>query len=227
MEVFQTHDSAIPYPLAMARVEELFNLVGLEKKRLKDYPHQFSGGMRQRAMIAMALILDPTLIIADEPTTGLDVVVQDQILQKIKEIRTAQKKAMLLITHDIAVVAENCHRIVVMYAGKVVESGKIEEVFDYPHHPYTMGLSNAFPSIRAAALELGSIPGAPPSLINPPQGCRFHPRCPFARDICKSTEPALLFVKEGHLCACHFWEESARLREHARLTTTWQRAEGL
>ena len=222
VEAIKTHDSTISYPLAMSRIEELFALVGLEKKRLKDYPHQFSGGMRQRAMIAMALALDPTLVIADEPTTGLDVIVQDQILLKIREIRAAQKKAMLLVSHDIAVVAENCHRIIVMYAGKVVESGRVEDVFDYPHHPYTMGLLNAFPSIKGGTMELVSIPGAPPSLIDPPQGCRFHPRCPFAKDICSSTEPSLLYASEGHLCSCHFWEEAGSLREKARSVKTWQ-----
>jgi peptide/nickel transport system ATP-binding protein len=216
VEAFQTHDSAISYQLAMSRTEELFTLVGLEKGRLKDYPHQFSGGMRQRAMIAMALVLDPTLIIADEPTTGLDVIVQDQILYKIREIRAAKRKAMILVTHDIAIVAENCHRIMVMYAGKIVESGKIEEVFDYPSHPYTMGLLNAFPNIKSEKEELVSIPGSPPSLIDLPPGCRFHLRCPFARDICTFAEPPLFFVKEDHLCAC--------LREIAQSVLTWQRA---
>ncbi len=203
------------------RVEEMFDLVGLQRGRLRDYPHQFSGGMRQRAMIAMAMVLDPGLVVADEPTTGLDVIVQDQILHRIKEIHTRLNKTMLLITHDMAVVAENCDRIAVMYAGKIVEHGG-EDVFERPFHPYTMGLCNAFPDLADRGRELISIPKAPPSLLSPPPGCRFAERCPFATTRCTAEEPPLLAVGDGHVAACHYVDRAAEFRDRARHIETWQ-----
>ena len=196
-------------------------MVGLENSRLKDYPHQFSGGMRQRAMIAMAMVLDPTLIVADEPTTGLDVIVQDQILQRIKAIHAELNKTMLLITHDMAVVAENCDKIVVMYAGKVMEYGG-EGVFKQPYHPYTMGLCNAFPDLEEADRDLISIPGAPPSLINAPPGCRFAARCPFATRRCTVDEPPLVAVEPGQFAACHYTDRAAEMRGASRNPATWR-----
>jgi peptide/nickel transport system ATP-binding protein len=203
------------------RIDEMFALVGLERSRLADYPHQFSGGMRQRAMIAMAMVLNPDMVVADEPTTGLDVIVQDQILHRIKQIHTRLKKTMLLITHDMAVVAENCDRIAVMYAGKLVEHGA-HDVFERPFHPYTMGLCNAFPDLADQGRALVSIPGAPPSLQATPPGCRFAERCPFATDLCRREEPALSGVGEGHAAACHYIARAAEFRERARLAETWQ-----
>ncbi|MSO75791.1 MAG: ABC transporter ATP-binding protein [Alphaproteobacteria bacterium] len=204
-----------------SRIAELFRLVGMEQSRLKDYPHQFSGGMRQRAMIAMAMVLDPNLVVADEPTTGLDVIVQDQILHRIKEIHIRLKKAMLLITHDMAVVAENCDRIAVMYAGRIVEYGA-HDVFERPFHPYTMGLCNAFPDLADEGRELISIPKAPPSLLDLPTGCRFAERCPFATDLCRKLEPALVSVGDGHVAACHHVARAAEFRDSARHVRTWQ-----
>ena len=204
------------------KIEELFELVGLNLNRLKDYPHQFSGGMRQRAMIAMALVLDPTLVVADEPTTGLDVIVQDQILFRIKKIHEELKKTMLLITHDIAVVAENCGKIAVMYAGRVMEYGG-ESVFNKPHHPYTLGLSNAFPHMGSENRELISIPGSPPNLLDQPRGCRFNERCPFAGEQCREEEPELQEVAKNHFSACHYLDRIPEFRKQARLPETWSR----
>ena len=205
------------------RVAELFDMVGIERQRVRDYPHQFSGGMRQRAMIAMAMVLDPPLIVADEPTTGLDVIVQDQIMQRLKEIQERYAKAILLITHDMAVVAENCNRIVVMYAGKVAEAGG-EAVFQTPFHPYTLGLCNAFPDLDDRGRDLISIRGAPPSLLAPPSGCRFHQRCPFATAFCAERTPPLVEVAPGHVAACHYVDRAPEFRARAREPETWTRA---
>jgi oligopeptide/dipeptide ABC transporter ATP-binding protein len=210
----------LPAKERRTRIEELFALVGLEKGRLADYPHQFSGGMRQRAMIAMAMVLDPQLIVADEPTTGLDVIVQDQILQRIREIHDRLGKAMLLITHDMAVVAENCQKIAVMYAGRIVEYGGAA-VFGAPFHPYTLGLCNAFPDLADRGRELISIPGAPPSLVDPPEGCRFRQRCPFATSRC-AEPPPLVEVAQGHVAACHHVDKAESFRERARDPATWR-----
>ena len=222
-------DEAIRYHADMPaearrrRIEELFAMVGLEKSRLEDYPHQFSGGMRQRAMIAMAMVLDPDLIVADEPTTGLDVIVQDQIMRRIREIHERQNKTMLLITHDMAVVAENCDKIAVMYAGRVVEYGG-ENVFRTPFHPYTLGLCNAFPDLDARGSELISIPGSPPDLVEPPEGCRFAARCPFATDLCREREPELIEVGPGHVAACHYVSRADEFRRRAKHAETWRKA---
>jgi oligopeptide/dipeptide ABC transporter ATP-binding protein len=220
VEAINTHVTWTPAQ-KRARIDEMFALVGLERGRLRDYPHQFSGGMRQRAMIAMAMVLDPTLIVADEPTTGLDVIVQDQILYRIKEIHSRLGKTMLLITHDMAVVAENCDRIAVMYAGKIVEYGG-SDVFERPFHPYTMGLCNAFPDLADHARELISIPKAPPSLLDLPKGCRFAERCPFATERCGIEEPKLIDVGAGHTAACHHVDKADAFRQRASHLATWQ-----
>jgi peptide/nickel transport system ATP-binding protein len=221
VEVIQLHEN-VEREVAAERVERLFEAVGLEPNRRDDYPHQFSGGMRQRAMIAMALVLDPWLIIADEPTTGLDVIVQDRILECISEVRRESRQAMLLVTHDMAVVAENCQRIAVMYAGKMMEYGDTTSVLQTPYCPYTMGLSNAFPSIKGAAGgRLIAIPGAPPSLISPPAGCRFYERCAFSTELCMEEEPGLRSVGPNHLAACHFLERAEEFRELAKDPAVW------
>ena len=212
---------AMPAAQRAARLEALFAMVGLDARRLKDYPHQFSGGMRQRAMIAMAMVLDPGLVVADEPTTGLDVIVQDQILQRIRRIHVEQRKTMLLITHDMAVVAENCDRIVVMYAGQVMESGR-EGVFREPFHPYTLALCNAFPDLDDRDRELISIPGVPPGLVDPPPGCRFAPRCPFATERCRVEVPLPVSVGPDHVAACHHVERAVEFRRLARDPATWR-----
>ncbi|WP_205599199.1 ABC transporter ATP-binding protein [Oceanobacillus halotolerans] len=220
VEAIRTHES-VSKQEAWKRAEELFEIVGVDKDRLHEYPHQYSGGMRQRAIIAMALALNPDLIVADEPTTALDVVVQAQILKRIREIQKRTKSSMIMVTHDISVVAETCQKVVVMYAGKVVESGSVKEVFEEPHHPYTMGLKNAFSDIKGEKFELISIPGYPPDLVNPPKGCRFAERCPFATDICYETTPDNTEVNNGHIAACHHVDKVNEMREEAKKRETW------
>jgi peptide/nickel transport system ATP-binding protein len=223
-EMLQAH-RAIAHVEARRRAIDLLGAVGIPRasERVDQFPHQFSGGMRQRAMIAMAMVLDPPLIVADEPTTGLDVIVQDQIMQRLKEIQERYAKAILLITHDMAVVAENCNRIVVMYAGKVAEAGG-EAVFRTPFHPYTLGLCNAFPDLDDRGRDLISIRGTPPSLVAPPQGCRFHQRCPFATALCAERAPPLVEVGTGHVAACHYIDRADEFRARAREPETWTRA---
>ena len=207
---------------AKARVEELFDLVGLEPRLVSAYPHEFSGGMRQRAMIAMALALDPALVIMDEPTTGLDVLVQERIIRKIRELRERSGNSILLITHDISVIAEMSDRIAIMYAGEIMEVASTIDLFDAPVHPYTLGLKNAFPSIKQIGKPLISIPGSPPNLLGGVAGCPFAPRCPFAVDQCRSERPALAEVAPGHLAACHRASEAETMRQQAAEKETWQ-----
>lgn len=207
---------------ARKRCEELFELVGIDHGRLSDYPHQFSGGMRQRAAIALALALNPKLVIADEPVTALDVIVQRQILDQLRELQAALGISVILVTHDISVVAYICDRTVVMYAGKVVESGTMQATLTEPSHPYTMGLRNAFPDLQGAASGvLTPIEGAPPNLAFPPPGCRFAPRCPFVLDTCRTVQPPLDGIADDHAVACHRAGEAAELREKAARIETW------
>lgn len=188
---------------AQERVAKLFETVGLEPSRARNYPHEFSGGMRQRALIAMALACNPQLLIADEPGTALDVIVAAQVLKLMKELKRALGLGMILITHDLSVIAETCDKVSIMYAGKIAEYADVTSVFKNPLHPYTQGLMGAFPSIKSSKKHITSIPGLPPDLLNPPSGCRFHPRCRNAMDICKKEDPALLEVVGGHYVACH------------------------
>jgi peptide/nickel transport system ATP-binding protein len=188
---------------AMERARELLALVGIDPDRVSSYPHELSGGMKQRAMIAMALACNPEFIIADEPTTALDVIVQAQTLQVINDLRGKLGLTMMLITHDLSVVAQTCTRCAIMYAGKIVEYADIDTIFSDPKHPYTRALISAFPSIKEDRRELDSIGGAPPNLLDPPPGCRFNPRCPYRMDICTVEEPMLTLVGEKHRAACH------------------------
>jgi peptide/nickel transport system ATP-binding protein len=208
---------------ARTRAAELFGMVGLNPARLDEYPHQFSGGMRQRVAIALALALDPALVIADEPVTALDVIVQRQVLDVIRELQRRLSLSMILVTHDISVVAYTCDRVVVMYAGRVVESGSTREVLETPRHPYTMGLTNAFPDLEGAAHELVPIHGSPPDLSAPPPGCRFQPRCPFAVARCAGEDPAPL-TRGDSTVACHRAADAPELRERAREGATWATA---
>lgn len=187
---------------ARKRVAELFQLVGLDPALMDRYPHEYSGGMRQRAIIAMALSCDPDLLIADEPTTALDVIVQHRILQELLKVQKRLNMAMMYITHDIAVVAEISTRMAIMYAGKIVEIGSVEDIFLRPKHRYTEALLKAFPSIHGEKRELITIPGELPNLLDPPVGCRFHPRCPFATNICREREPEYTTFDPGHIAAC-------------------------
>jgi peptide/nickel transport system ATP-binding protein len=206
---------------ARARAAELFEMVGIEPRRLSDYPHQFSGGMRQRVAIALALALEPKLVIADEPVTALDVIVQRQILDTLLDLQRTLGISVILVTHDISVVAYVCDRVVVMYAGKVAEAGETHAVLDRPFHPYSMGLCNAFPDLHGAVGTLTPIEGAPPDLLDPPPGCRFAPRCPFAQAPCRGTDPALADCGGGHLAACHRAGEADALRPVAERVETW------
>lgn len=207
---------------AMLRAEELFSMVGLEKKRLNDFPHQLSGGMKQRVVIAMALALSPDLIIADEPTTALDVVVQDGILNQFVELQQKIQSSLILVTHDISVVAEVCQRVAVMYAGKIMEQGTTNEVFKKAYHPYTLGLLNAFPTLEAATGDLISIPGSPPDLSKEVVGCMFRARCPFASEKCK-TDPPIVEVAPQHEVQCHYTDKVLEFREKTANLSTWQK----
>ncbi len=207
---------------AYARAVRVFQMVGLEEKRLRSYPHQMSGGMKQRAVIAMALSLRPSLIIADEPTTALDVVVQDRILQRILKIQKKINSSMIFITHDISVVSEICDTIMVMYGGKVMEHSSTDIFFRNPYHPYSLGLQNAFPSITEMTEQLISIPGTPPNLLNPPPGCRFNERCPFAQPKCLAEDPPLVEVAPDHRVACHYTDKVEEFRQKSKKNETWE-----
>ncbi|MFP3915241.1 MAG: ABC transporter ATP-binding protein [Actinomycetota bacterium] len=194
-------------------MERLFSSVGLPPEMLDRYPHEFSGGMRQRAVIAMALACSPELIIADEPTTALDVIVQDQILKELKRIQSELGMSIIYISHDIAVIAEVTDSLGVMYAGKLVEYGSTSEVFARPKHPYTYLLLRSTPSITGPRRQLAPLEGEPPDLLDPPTGCRFHPRCPFATEKCVTEEPPLADIAEGHRVACWHWDQVPDLEE--------------
>ncbi|MBW6454567.1 MAG: ABC transporter ATP-binding protein [Trueperaceae bacterium] len=206
---------------ALARAADLFRMVGIDPQRLRAYPFEMSGGMKQRSVIAMAMALDPKLIIADEPTTALDVVTQAQILARMQRLRGEHGMALLFITHDISVVMQTCDSVAVMYGGLVMERGPVREVFRDPIHPYTMGLKNAFPTLEGAKRELVSIPGAPPNLLVPPTGCRFAERCPFATDRCREERPELVEIVPGRLAACHYPEQAVEFRERTAHEATW------
>ncbi|MDR3082877.1 MAG: ABC transporter ATP-binding protein [Streptomyces sp.] len=194
---------------ARARAVELMERVRIPgaAQRVRDYPHQFSGGMRQRIMIAMALALEPALIIADEPTTALDVTVQAQVMDLLAELRSEYRMGLILITHDLGVVADVADRIAVMYAGRIVESAPVHDIYKAPAHPYTKGLLDSIPRLDQKGGQLYAIKGLPPNLMAIPPGCAFHPRCPLARDVCRTDVPPLHEVTEDRASACHFWKE--------------------
>jgi peptide/nickel transport system ATP-binding protein len=189
---------------ARKRAGELLELVGIPKKRGIAYPHELSGGMRQRAMIAMALACDPAIVIGDEPTTALDVMVQAHILERLEDLRRKLGLSLILITHDLSVIAETCDKVLIMYAGRVAEEGLVDEVFRRPRHPYTQKLLSSFPSIRTDRRTLDVIPGAPPDLREPPPGCRFAPRCPMAMAVCSEVVPPEATF-DGVRVACHLY----------------------
>ena len=184
---------------------DLLELVGIPRARGKAYPHELSGGMRQRAMIAMALACDPAVIIGDEPTTALDVMVQAQILELLEDLREKLGLSLILITHDLSVLAETCDRVMIMYAGRVAEEGPVGIVYGSPRHPYTQMLLAAFPDVLSGRRDLGTIPGSPPDLRTPPPGCRFHPRCPAAMDVCRSEVPPEVTFGDRVRVACHLY----------------------
>ncbi len=205
---------------ARARVIDLMAKVGIPapETRIDDYPHQFSGGMCQRVVIAAALSCNPGLILADEPTTALDVTIQDQILKLLVSLQHDLGLGLVLVTHDMGVVAQTCQRVAVMYAGQIVETVATADLFRKPRHPYTMGLLNCVPRLDGpAGKRLTPIPGAPPDLAHPPSGCRFHPRCPLATDTCRTGNPALTEVAPGHFSRC--------IRQDALTATMWEGAD--
>jgi peptide/nickel transport system ATP-binding protein len=187
---------------SMERAEEMLETVGIPAVRASEYPHQFSGGMKQRVVIAIALACNPSLLIADEPTTALDVTIQAQVLEMIKELQEKQGTSMLLITHDLGVVAETCDKVAIMYAGEIVEYGSLEDVFEHVFHPYTKGLFDSLPSLDREVHRLHPIEGLMPDPSNLPTGCAFHPRCPYATEECKEKKPALVELAPNHFARC-------------------------
>jgi oligopeptide/dipeptide ABC transporter ATP-binding protein len=209
-EAIKTHFPGEKDAVVKQKVIDLLRLVGVPnpETRYTQYPHEFSGGMRQRAMIAMGISNSPSLLIADEPTTALDVTIQAQVLEVLKRVQAETDAATILITHDLGIVAEMCNRVLVMYAGHIVESGDVETIFRSPRHPYTIGLMNSLPKLTEDEEWLEPITGAPPSLINLPPGCAFHPRCFLARERCREENPPLVPVEgSAHQSACFFSDE--------------------
>ena len=205
LETLRTHEKGIKKKIALERAAEMLKSLGISPDRLHEYPHQMSGGMRQRIMIGIGLILDPDLLIADEPTTALDVIVEAQFLDLLNELREKFDLTIMFISHNLGVVAQAADRITVMYGGRMAEIGTAEDVFAEPKHPYTQGLLASVPNIRLEQPELMAMPGAPPDLVNPPAGCVFHPRCPQAMDICRQEVPNR-FRTNGHMTACWLYK---------------------
>ena len=202
-ESLQLHEG-LDKNAAMERAKQMLELVGIPGERANEYPHQFSGGMKQRVVIAIALACNPKLLIADEPTTALDVTIQAQILKLMDKLVKEQGASLILITHDLAVVSQMADRIIVMYCGKIVESGSRDDVIHRPSHPYTEGLLNSIPRMGEEQKRLESIPGMVPSMLDLPQGCYFAPRCKYCQDICRTVTPENHEVSPGHCAACHF-----------------------
>ncbi len=219
VEAIQLHRD-VTRRVARSRALELLRAVGIPRAeaRIDDYPHQFSGGMRQRVMIAMALVNDPDLLIADEPTTALDVTTQAQIINLMKRLQEDFGSAIVIITHDLGVIAEAADDVLVMYAARVVEHAPVDDLFNRPQHPYTWGLMGSLPRLEVDVERLIQIPGQPPSLLRPPSGCRFHPRCSYVMEKCKTNDPALVEAERdpGHLQAC-WLDEDTKEREAAKL----------
>ncbi|MFI5753659.1 ABC transporter ATP-binding protein [Streptomyces sp. NPDC051569] len=215
-EMFRVHQGLSKKEAKLKSIELMDRVrIPAAKERVNDYPHQFSGGMRQRIMIAMALALEPDLIIADEPTTALDVTVQAQVMDLLAELQREFNMGLILITHDLGVVADVADKIAVMYAGRIVETAPVHEIYKRPAHPYTKGLLQSIPRLDQKGQELYAIKGLPPNLLKVPAGCAFNPRCPMAQDICRTDVPSLLQVTErdggelaGRGSACHFWKET-------------------
>ena len=206
MEVIRLHDK-ISRAEAIVRAKEMLEMVGIPGERYVEYPHQFSGGMKQRVVIAIALACNPKLLIADEPTTALDVTIQAQVLELMKELKAKVNTSIILITHDFGIVAEICEKVAVMYAGEVIESGTIQQIFKNRSHPYTVGLFGAIPTIDEEVERLETIPGTPADPSNLPEGCKFHPRCKHCMEICRHEHPADVELEDGHVVKCHLFSQ--------------------
>ena len=206
VEMIRTHEPEVNEQDALKRGRDVLERLGILPERIDDFPHQFSGGMRQRVMIGLALALGPELLIADEPTTSLDVIVEAQIIELLKELKESLKLTLILITHNIGIVAETADRVAVMYAGRLAELGLTDDLFEKPMHPYTQALLDSVPNITKKGQVLSWIPGAPPDLAEPPPGCLYHPRCPHAFDRCKKEEPSLT-KHSGTYVACHLYDK--------------------
>jgi len=202
VELMQAHEPNTKKEDALERAKTVLNNLGILTERMNDYPHQFSGGMRQRIMIGLAIALNPVLVIADEPTTALDVIVQAKILDLLESLRKTYGMALILISHDLSIILERCDRIIVMYGSYIVEYADSTELYKNPIHPYTQGLLRSIPNIELADQKLSAIPGSPPNMLNPPKGCRFWPRCENTKIICKSKEPSLVNVGNNHFVRC-------------------------
>lgn len=205
-EVIQLHES-VDAKGALEKAKEMLEMVGIPGNRAGEYPHQFSGGMKQRVIIAMALVCNPHLLIADEPTTALDVTIQAQVLDLMQKLKEKYGTSMLMITHDLGIVAEVCDEVSIMYAGRIVEHGTLEDIFNRTSHPYTEGLFGSLPNIEKREEELKPIPGLMPDPTNLPSGCPFHPRCVYCQEICKSRVPAQIHLSDTHTVACLAYEE--------------------
>jgi len=210
VETIRTHEEMISEKAAKDRATALIDRLGIRKERIKDYPHQLSGGMRQRVMISLALALRSSLVIADEATTSLDVIVEAQFLDLLRELRDEFDLTIILITHNIGIVAELSDRVAVMYAGELVELQEVKKLFGSPMHPYTEGLLKSVPNIKLVEDELYQMGGSPPNLVSPPSGCRFHPRCPKVMEICPTSSPELIDVGDESFTACWLYEESSK-----------------
>lgn len=202
VEAIRLHEPKVNKKEARDRVRKLFELVGLDPSRSTNYPHEFSGGMRQRAMIAMSLACNPDMVIADEPGTALDVIVQAQVLKLVRTLKEKLNLGVVMITHDLSIISETCEKMAIMYAGRIAELGDVVTMFKNPLHPYTQGLILAFPNIKEERRKMESVPGSPPNLLKPPSGCRFHPRCKYAMEKCKKEDPEFKEVSKGHFVSC-------------------------
>jgi peptide/nickel transport system ATP-binding protein len=205
VELIRTHEPTITKEEAFKHAKNILKNLGIPPERINDYPHQFSGGMRQRIMIGLAIALNPDLVIADEPTTALDVIVQAKILDLLEELRKIYGMALILISHDLSIILERCSKIIVMYAGHMVEYGKSLELHKSPKHPYTKGLLQSIPNIELSDQKLSAIPGSPPNMLNPPRGCRFWPRCAYLKEICRAKEPPLIEVESDYFVRCFLY----------------------
>jgi len=209
VELIQTHEPNVSRKEALKLAEKLLKDVGIQPERIDDYPHQLSGGMRQRVMIALAIALNPYVVVADEPTTALDVIVQAKILDLLKAVQNMYDTALILITHDLSIAIERCDKILVMYAGQAVEHSSVRDMCKNPQHPYTQGLMKSIPNVELAEQKLEAIPGSPPDLLHPPSGCRFWPRCSYAMERCRRAEPQLIETEKDHFVRCFLYGEMA------------------